>query len=68
MATSLQALPTFRTEPNGSAVIRVLSYNIRSMRDDTEALARVIRACAPDLSCIAGGSCTMMGTELGCLF
>ena len=30
-------------------MIRVLSYNIRSMRDDTEALARVIRACAPDL-------------------
>ncbi|MFC4468231.1 endonuclease/exonuclease/phosphatase family protein [Streptomyces xiangluensis] len=42
-------LPTSRTEPDGSAVIRVLSYNIRSMRDDTEALARVIRACAPDL-------------------
>ncbi|NGO12994.1 endonuclease [Streptomyces sp. HC44] len=43
------ALPTSRTEPDGSVVIRVLSYNIRSMRDDTSALARVIRACAPDL-------------------
>ncbi|MGV9343699.1 endonuclease/exonuclease/phosphatase family protein [Streptomyces spiralis] len=42
-------LPNFRTEPDGSAVIRVLTYNIRSMRDDTDALARVIRACAPDL-------------------
>ncbi|GAB2839766.1 endonuclease/exonuclease/phosphatase family protein [Streptomyces deserti] len=42
-------LPDSRTEANGSAVIRVLSYNIRSMRDDTTALARVIRACAPDL-------------------
>ncbi|MEV0490291.1 endonuclease/exonuclease/phosphatase family protein [Streptomyces atratus] len=42
-------LPDSRTEPDGSAVIRVLSYNIRSMRDDREALARVIRACAPDL-------------------
>ncbi|MET9389116.1 endonuclease/exonuclease/phosphatase family protein [Streptomyces sp. NPDC006624] len=42
-------LPDSRTEPDGSAVIRVLSYNIRSMRDDTAALARVIRACAPDL-------------------
>ncbi|MEU0583543.1 endonuclease/exonuclease/phosphatase family protein [Streptomyces sp. NPDC006132] len=42
-------LPNSRTEPDGSAVIRVLSYNIRSMRDDTDALARVIRACAPDL-------------------
>ncbi|HEY5836383.1 endonuclease/exonuclease/phosphatase family protein [Streptomyces sp.] len=42
-------LPSSATEPGGSAVIRVLSYNIRSMRDDTAALARVIRACAPDL-------------------
>ena len=29
--------------------VKVLSYNIRSMRDDTDALARVIRACEPDL-------------------
>ncbi|MEU3914288.1 MULTISPECIES: endonuclease/exonuclease/phosphatase family protein [unclassified Streptomyces] len=43
------ALPRSRTEPDGSAVIRVLGYNVRSMRDDEEALARVIRACAPDL-------------------
>ncbi|MGW1894775.1 endonuclease/exonuclease/phosphatase family protein [Streptomyces sp. NPDC002004] len=42
-------LPNSRTEPDGSAVIRVLGYNIRSMRDDERALARVIRACAPDL-------------------
>ncbi|MDN3020803.1 endonuclease/exonuclease/phosphatase family protein [Streptomyces sp. S.PB5] len=35
--------------PQSSALIRVLSYNIRSMRDDTDALVRVIRACAPDL-------------------
>ncbi|MFJ3191384.1 endonuclease/exonuclease/phosphatase family protein [Streptomyces griseoviridis] len=42
-------LPPSRTEPDGSAVIRVLSYNIRSLRDDTAALARVIGACAPDL-------------------
>ncbi|UXY27076.1 endonuclease/exonuclease/phosphatase family protein [Streptomyces sp. HUAS TT20] len=42
-------LPNSRTEPDGSAVIRVLSYNIRSMRDDNVALARVITACAPDL-------------------
>ncbi|MBD0743240.1 endonuclease/exonuclease/phosphatase family protein [Streptomyces sp. CBMA152] len=44
----LMDLPASRTE-NGSAVIRVLSYNIRSMRDDNAALARVIRACDPDL-------------------
>lgn len=42
-------LPNSHTEPDGSAVLRVLSYNIRSMRDDTDALARVITACAPDL-------------------
>ncbi|MGW0707794.1 endonuclease/exonuclease/phosphatase family protein [Streptomyces sp. NPDC002643] len=42
-------LPKSRTNPDGSATIRVLSYNIRSMRDDTTALARVITACAPDL-------------------
>ncbi|MFF1446950.1 endonuclease/exonuclease/phosphatase family protein [Streptomyces sp. NPDC058274] len=42
-------LPNSRTEADGSAVVRVLSYNIRSMRDDTDALARVISACAPDL-------------------
>ncbi len=42
-------LPESRTDPDGSAVVRVLSYNIRSMRDDRDALARVILACAPDL-------------------
>lgn len=47
MATPL--LPNSRTESDGSALIRVLSYNIRSLRDDTDALARVVTACAPDL-------------------
>ncbi|MFJ7072696.1 endonuclease/exonuclease/phosphatase family protein [Streptomyces sp. NPDC098781] len=42
-------LPESQTDPDGSAVVRVLSYNIRSMRDDTAALARVISACDPDL-------------------
>ncbi|MEU9489347.1 endonuclease/exonuclease/phosphatase family protein [Streptomyces decoyicus] len=46
---ALIPLPDSRTEPDGTAVIRVLSYNIRSMRDDRTALARVISACAPDL-------------------
>lgn len=45
----MEDLPSSGTEPADSAVVRVLSYNIRSMRDDTAALARVIRACAPDL-------------------
>jgi len=48
METS-KPLPNSRTEPDGSAVIRVLAYNIRSMRDDTDALARIISACDPDL-------------------
>ena len=48
MTTPADDLPVSATE-NGSAVIRVLSYNIRSMRDDNAALARVIRACEPDL-------------------
>ncbi|WP_329211928.1 endonuclease/exonuclease/phosphatase family protein [Streptomyces sp. NBC_00683] len=52
MVTTPMPLPDSRTEPDGSAVIRVLSYNVRSLRDDTEALARVIRACAPDLVCV----------------
>ncbi|MDQ0796815.1 endonuclease/exonuclease/phosphatase family protein [Streptomyces sp. B1I3] len=52
MVTTPMSLPDSRTEPDGSAVIRVLSYNVRSLRDDTEALARVIRACAPDLVCV----------------
>lgn len=45
-------LPPSRTEPDGSAVIRVLSYNVRSLRDDRRALARVIRACAPDIALV----------------
>ncbi|MFB7744699.1 endonuclease/exonuclease/phosphatase family protein [Streptomyces sp. NPDC056132] len=48
MTTPADGLPASATD-HGSAVIRVLSYNIRSMRDDNAALARVIRACEPDL-------------------
>ncbi|MEU0740379.1 endonuclease/exonuclease/phosphatase family protein [Streptomyces sp. NPDC006134] len=49
MANATELLPGSRTDGDGSAVVRVLGYNIRSMRDDTGALARVIAACAPDL-------------------
>lgn len=49
---TLADLPAGRTEPDGSALVRLLSYNIRSMRDDRRALARVIRACAPDVVCV----------------
>ncbi|WP_030955570.1 endonuclease/exonuclease/phosphatase family protein [Streptomyces sp. NRRL S-481] len=45
----MEPLPNSGTDADGSATLRVLSYNIRSMRDDTHALARVIRACEPDL-------------------
>ncbi|MEV8062819.1 endonuclease/exonuclease/phosphatase family protein [Streptomyces antimycoticus] len=47
----LADLPGSTTDPD-AAVVRVLSYNIRSMRDDRRALARVIRACAPDVVCV----------------
>ncbi|MBW1601659.1 endonuclease/exonuclease/phosphatase family protein [Streptomyces sp. JJ66] len=45
-------LPASATRADGSAVIRLLSYNVRSMRDDAGALARVIRASAPDVVCV----------------
>jgi endonuclease/exonuclease/phosphatase family metal-dependent hydrolase len=32
--------------------IRVLSYNVRSLRDDKHAVATVIRACQPDVVCV----------------
>ena len=35
-----------------AATLRVLSYNIRSLRDDAEAVAAVIRSCEPDVVCI----------------
>jgi endonuclease/exonuclease/phosphatase family metal-dependent hydrolase len=32
--------------------VRLLSYNVRSLRDDPRAVARVVRACAPDVVCV----------------
>ncbi|GHF31978.1 hypothetical protein GCM10010218_11160 [Streptomyces mashuensis] len=52
MVKELPDLPASRTGPDGSAVVRVLSYNVRSLRDDVAALGRVIRACAPDVVCV----------------
>ncbi|MFF2653371.1 endonuclease/exonuclease/phosphatase family protein [Streptomyces sp. NPDC058045] len=49
MPISLSDLPASRTESDGAAVVRVLSYNVRSLRDDPAAVARVITACAPDV-------------------
>ena len=34
------------------AGLRVLTYNVRSLRDDARAVARVIRECDPDVACI----------------
>ncbi|MFE6776154.1 endonuclease/exonuclease/phosphatase family protein [Streptomyces sp. NPDC057702] len=53
-------LPASRREPDGSVVVRVLSYNVRSLRDAPgqppgtarRAVARVIRATAPDVVCV----------------
>lgn len=47
----LADLPPSTSAPDAS-VVRVLSYNVRLMRDDVAALARVIRACAADVVCI----------------
>lgn len=35
-----------------STELRVLSYNVRSLRDDAQAVSTVIRACEPDVVCI----------------
>ena len=35
-----------------STQLRVLSYNVRSLRDDAQAVSTVIRACEPDVVCI----------------
>ncbi|MEE1785151.1 endonuclease/exonuclease/phosphatase family protein [Streptomyces sp. SP17BM10] len=36
----------------GPRRLRLLGYNVRSLRDDREALVRVIRACGPDVVCV----------------
>ncbi len=33
-------------------MLRVLSYNVRSLRDDPAAVARVVRSCRPDVVCL----------------
>src|SRR3712207_1175105 len=37
---------------SGQRDLRVLTYNVRSLRDDGHAVARVIRACEPDVVCV----------------
>lgn len=36
----------------GGRVLRVMSYNVRVLRDDPEALVRVVRSAAPDVLCV----------------
>jgi endonuclease/exonuclease/phosphatase family metal-dependent hydrolase len=36
----------------GATPVRVLSYNIRSLRDDAAAVARVVRSIGPDVLCL----------------
>lgn len=50
--TGPAALPDSGAEPDGAERVRILSYNVRSLRDDRDALVRVIRACDPDVVCI----------------
>jgi endonuclease/exonuclease/phosphatase family metal-dependent hydrolase len=37
---------------DASVVVRLLSYNVRSLRDDAAAVAAVMSACTPDVVCI----------------
>ncbi|MGW4380878.1 endonuclease/exonuclease/phosphatase family protein [Kitasatospora sp. NPDC004531] len=46
------ALASSGVEPDGARRVRVMSYNVRSLRDDRAAVARVIRACDPDVVCV----------------
>jgi endonuclease/exonuclease/phosphatase family metal-dependent hydrolase len=36
----------------GVSRLRVVSYNVRDLRDDRAAVARVVRACRPDVLCL----------------
>ncbi|NYI07044.1 endonuclease/exonuclease/phosphatase family protein [Allostreptomyces psammosilenae] len=38
--------------PTGAVPLRLMTYNVRSMRDDVAAIGRVVRACRPDLLCV----------------
>lgn len=56
--------------------VRVLSYNVRSLRDDSRAVARVIRSCDPDVVCVQEAprflrwrsKCARLARESGLLF
>lgn len=44
--------PPVADRPRRAGELRVLSYNVRSLRDDARAVATVIRACDPDVVCV----------------
>ncbi|WP_282205482.1 endonuclease/exonuclease/phosphatase family protein [Kitasatospora fiedleri] len=52
MTDTEAGLASSGVEPDGARRVRVLSYNVRSLRDDRAAVARVIRACEPDVVCV----------------
>lgn len=39
-------------DQSGTVALRVASYNVRSLRDDVDALVRVVRAIEPDVLCL----------------
>lgn len=47
--------PTAAFDPASDTSLRVLTYNVKSARLDAEALARVVRAVAPDLAAVQEG-------------
>ncbi|KQX64431.1 endonuclease/exonuclease/phosphatase family protein [Angustibacter sp. Root456] len=38
--------------PDRRAVVRVVTYNVRDLLDDRDAVAHVVRACRPDVLCL----------------
>jgi endonuclease/exonuclease/phosphatase family metal-dependent hydrolase len=60
----------------GSAELRVLSYNVRGLRDDGKALAEVVRGADPDVVCVQEApkylrwraKCAALAREWGLLY
>ncbi|WP_050669266.1 endonuclease/exonuclease/phosphatase family protein [Luteipulveratus halotolerans] len=54
MSTPLSAddVPDAKGAGTGTSTLRVVSYNVRAFKDDTEALRRVIRRLDPDVLCL----------------
>lgn len=60
----------------GAVEFRILSYNVRSLRDDKAAVAHVVRACDPDVVCVQEAprflrwraKCAALARESGLLY